>query len=291
MGWMRKVAKPEGAVFRKPWDLLLGAEVLQLRVATTIEKITEACAGGLNSNLRIRTLFCGRTLFNGEPLKALNIKVTWLKDILENSSDCLLEEEVREIKIIKGVLSQVVDVMDALQSWGDQKEQDSQAAVARSKVWKAGPFIHRDIYSQQWRVVQQRGDSRSWSRRQAKVRSGEGGHSIQRSGDWKVIIFEQQARRTRNKFYWREWHQWGHWLWTKTEDHMEACSPHNVEIGLSTKVVMLSHAKSLSQGVTNRNWTEYPHMKDTMKRNRTCGRMTLNQRGMRAVAPLSLESS
>lgn len=72
---------------------------------------------------------------------------------------------------------------------------------------------------------------------------------------------------------------------------MEACSPHNVEIGLSTKVVMLSHAKSLSQGVTDRNWTEYPHMKDTMKKNRTCGRMTLNQRGMRAVAPLSLESS
>lgn len=39
-----------------------------------------------------------------------------------------------ELKIIKGVLSQAVDVMDALQSWGDQKEQDSQAAVARSKV-------------------------------------------------------------------------------------------------------------------------------------------------------------
>ena len=50
---------------------------------------------------------------------------------------------------------------------------------------------------------------------------------------------------------------------------MEACSPHNVEIGLSIKVAMLSHAKSLSQGVNNRNWKQYPYMRDTMKKNRT----------------------
>ena len=96
-------------------NLLLGIEVLQCRVENVIEKVAGACKWrALNSNLRIRTLFCVRTSFNAEPLKVLNIKA-WLKGVLENSSDCQLEEEVRELKIIKGVLSQGMDVMDALQ--------------------------------------------------------------------------------------------------------------------------------------------------------------------------------
>ena len=84
-----------------------------------IEKVTEACKWGPKFQSKNQEFILWKHFIQCGAIESFEYKSNMIKGYFRKFI-WLLEEEVRELKIIKGVLSQGVDVMHALQHWGDQ---------------------------------------------------------------------------------------------------------------------------------------------------------------------------